>query len=155
MNFNNMIKTFGNKKVDTENFAMINFQLFLWFCYDINKFFFTESAKEISNNEVTEIFFENEFNEKVFKIVHKVLFASDRINIIEVIGNYKNIYSDIISNTVLYNTSVFKDFVFNFFSNFEKFSVSFKFSVKIFLIYIFETNQVNYFLNKNLIFIFY
>jgi hypothetical protein len=142
MNFNKMIKNYGNKKDSTENFSIINFYLFLWFCYDYNKFFFSECTKDILNNEVTEIFFENEFNEKVFNLIQNILFSENKMNIVQVINNYNNLYSEIISNTVLYNTNVFKEFIYNFFENYEKFGSSFKLSVKVLLIYIFETIQV-------------
>lgn len=138
-NFNDMIKNNRSKKDQIENFSVINFYLFIWFCYDLNKFFFSESL----NNEATDIYFENEFNEKVFSIVQNFLpYSSSKMNIVQVIGKYNSQYSEIINHTVLYNLNIFKEFVYNFFENYEKFSISFKFSGKVLIIYIFENIQV-------------
>jgi hypothetical protein len=148
-NFNYMIKNNGSNKDQIENFSIINFYLFIWFSYDLNKFFFSECSKDILNNEVTDIYFENEFNEKVFSIIEKILFSDTtcKINIVQVINEYNIRYSEIINDTVIYNLNTFKEFLHNFFENYEKFSFSFKFSVKVLIIYIFETVQV---INKKL-----
>jgi hypothetical protein len=156
LNLNSILNA-SSKKPEVENFIILSFQLLLYFCYDLNKFFFLDHTKEISNDGGCELLFENHFNEKVYRFVSQILFPlegplglprpqenseNSKSNILKIISNYSSSYKRFILNIVLYNTGAFKDFVFLFFSNYEKFNQRFKMNIKYFLIFIFEGNNV-------------
>jgi hypothetical protein len=124
---------------DFEEYIKLSFHLLIWFCYDINKFFF----REVNTNESVEFYFENEFNRKFFSFLTAyILNIKEDNTIIKIVDNYNKFYSECLIAVILYNNHLFKSFVNNFFSNYEKFNVSFKTNVKFFLIYLFEINPV-------------
>jgi len=183
-----------NKSERNECFILETFELLMWFCFDVNKFFFFRknvgsdimlggenlkinpqssfvidpdkvdeqiTQKENSNIEKVEneYFFENNFNEKVFKFLSdnykfklgmlSNIKTNPEIEIffspIQIVEDYNNLISETIHSTFLNNPNLFKDFVFNYFNNYwsnQKFNQRFKTCVKVFLIYLFESNLV-------------
>jgi hypothetical protein len=188
---------FIDNKSEKECFILETFELLMWFCFDVNKFFFfkknvcsdmmlggenlkinpqssividpdkvDEQITQISLNENSniekienEFFFENDFNEKVFKFLsdnykfktglssnintirEKEIFFSP----IQIVEDYNNLISENIHSTILNNPNLFKDFVFHYFNNYsgsQKFNQRFKTCVKVFVIYLFESNLV-------------
>lgn len=144
--FTNLISNTKYALPEQEDNLNVSFYLLLWFCYDINKFFFNK----VNNNENVEFYFENDYNEKIYKFITKFLFPINLSNsnnkpgnhFMQIITNYNKIYNEYINTIFIYNSEIFKNFLFNFFINYDKLTYSFKVNTKILITYYFENNQV-------------
>jgi hypothetical protein len=121
-------------KQDLEVYITHNFYMLLWFCYDINKFFF--SGKQ---SEKVDYKFDNEFNEKIYRFSTQFLFEND---LPDVINNYNKTYTESLKNILLYNANLVKQFIQLFYNNEDRFTYFFKTHTKILIVYLFECNQV-------------
>jgi hypothetical protein len=124
-------------KQDLEIYICHNFYLLLWFCTDMNKYFFNNLK-----NEKVVYKFENDFNERIYKFATQMLFD---IDLPEVILKYNRTYIDCLRNILLYNANLVKQFIQIFYTNEERFTYYFKTHVKILIVYLFEINQVKIF----------
>jgi hypothetical protein len=124
-------------KLDLEIYICHNFYLLLWFCTDMNKWFFNTSDKGCDKPVYK---FENEFNDKIYKFSTTMLFEKD---LPEVILNYNKTYTDCLKNILLYNANLVKQFIQIFYTNEERFTYLFKAHVKILIVYLFEINPVS------------
>jgi hypothetical protein len=115
-----------------ESYIVHNFYLLLWFCVDVNKFFFVEDDGEYN--------FENEFNQAVYTLSKNILHKNKSLSV--VVKSSNKFYSDSLKNILLYNTHIVRNFILTFFNNEDTLTVNFRNSAKMILIYFFELNQV-------------
>lgn len=117
-----------------ESYIVHNFYLLLWFCVDVNKFFFPE------NIDVAEYKYENEYNKLVDDITKNIFHKEESIT--SVISSSNKFYYDSIKNILLYNTHIVRNFILTFFNNEDNLTSHFRNATKMILIYFFELNQV-------------
>ena len=140
---------FDKNKLEFENFICYNFYILIWFCFDINRFL-EKNIVESLENKNHEVYFEDEYNEKIFKSLIKNFLEENSFNFFKInVEEYNNYFSTGIKNIILENFNEFKEFFQYFFSKVENFSYKFKRLAKIFFIYIFEFDQVKKFLFIN------
>lgn len=143
-NFSNFVTSNFDPSIseaDFESFIKTNFHLLLWFCFDINKFFFSDMQR--TSNENVQFYFENEFNQKIFGFLTNFLFdIKENQDIIQVIDEYNKFYTDSLISIVTYNSHLFKDFVNMLFTNYDKLTLVFKTNAKLLLVYFFEMYPV-------------
>jgi hypothetical protein len=126
----------GLKREDLENYVKFLLNILIFFIFDLNKFFFIP----LREKEFDEVCFENDYNEKIFKFIINQVFPKQRIT--DIITNYNTSFHNMIISVVQSNTNVLNDFIISFFTNYEKFSVSYRKIIKILIIYFLEVYEV-------------
>lgn len=142
----NYLNNFFERSEDFQKFIYINFYILVWFCIDVNKFIFKFDSEKLTNyqnfNDNIKIYFEDEYNEKVYKIILKYYSTSDCKGILLKNENYNKSFSKSISDLMIENINCLKNFCPNFYNLIENYSYKFKSLVKIMLVLVLEYDHV-------------
>lgn len=135
-----MNSIFYKNQIAFENFICYNIYIMIWFCYDVNKFIHKE-MKKIKNSNM-DIYFEDDFNEKIYICLKKFLFNDQNSTIKEEIEEYNKTFHSGIKSLFLENIIDLKQFMNDFYTNLNNYSFRFNSLTKMLLIYILELDQV-------------
>lgn len=136
-NFDSLIQYNQNSSMSKkETIVSMLFSIMMFFCWDINQFFF--GVNEDTQALKTEVIccFENEYNTLVYNFLIKI-FQTDQLN--QIVLDYKKFYQEELINLLHYNSQLFTELIVIIFNNYEAINPLFFKQTCIFFICIFES----------------